>query len=210
MKYFQTLPDVLNLDQNNNAYLLKNLVGRVQLLPELSNNINLFYAYSIQDGDTPESIAHKYYGDQNRFWMVLLANNIFDAQWGWPLDNNRFEIYLKDKYGTAAAAANLDVLSYTKDTIHHYEKIITTLDSETLYQATKSIVVDLDEYNTIIEKTSEGSFSNGASTKMTISKRVVYIYDYENELNESKRTIKLIKSQYADEMEKQFMKLMEL
>ena len=203
MKYFETLPLVINRDQNNNYYSLKNLVTRAELVDKLKDNVNLFYGYSVQEGDTPEIVAHKYYGDQNRFWMVLMANNIFDPEWDWPLTANEFTTYLNDKYSSAAEDAHLDVLSYTTTTIHHYEKLISTLDGVSLYQTVKNIVIDVDTYNDIIEKTEVRTLPDGATVTYKISKKPVYIYDYENELNESKRNIKLVKSQFASDMERQ-------
>lgn len=208
MKYFETLPLVVSVDQNNNQYALKNLVVRGELVDKLKNNVNLFYNYSVQDGDTPEIVAHKYYGDQNRYWMVLMANNIFDPQWNWPLKSNEFTDYINDKYSAAAAESNLDVLSYTTSTVHHYEKLVTTLDSETLYQTVKNITIDEETYNSIIEKNVIQTLPNGSTVSYSVSKKPVYIYDYEVAQNETKRNIKLIKSQYAADMERQLKKIM--
>lgn len=208
MKYFETLPSVVSVDSNKNYYSLKNLVTRAEMVDKLKENVNLFYEYSIQDGDTPEIVAHKYYGDQNRFWIVLMANNIFDPEWDWPLTTNEFTAYINDKYAAAAEEESLDVISYTTSTIHHYEKLISTLDSETLYQTVKNIIVDLETYDDIVESTQVKTLPSGATITYTISKKPVYIYDYENDVNESKRNIKLIKSQYAADMETQLKKVM--
>jgi len=208
MKYFETLPSVISVDQNNNLYTLKNLVTRAELVDKLKNNVNLFYEYGIQDGDTPEIVAHKYYGDQNRYWMILVANELFDPEWDWPLSTNEFTAYINNKYSAAAAEADLDVLSYTSSTIHHYEKLLITLDSETKYQTTKTIIVDLETYTNTIERTEVKTLSDGATVTYTISKKPVYIYDYEVEQNEQKRNIKLIKSQYAEDMERQLKSVM--
>lgn len=208
MKYFETLPSVISVDRNNNLLSLKNLVTRAELVNKLKDNVNLFYEYGIQDGDTPEIVAHKYYGDQNRFWIVLMANNIFDPEWDWPLTTNEFTSYLNDKYSVDAAAAELDVLSYTTSTIHHYEKLITTVDSSTLYQTVKNIIVDQETYDDIVEKTETRTLTTGDTVTYRVSKKSVYIYDYEVEQNESKRNIKLIKSQYAADMETQLRKVM--
>lgn len=208
MKYFETLPSVVSVDRNNNLLSLKNLVTRAELVDKLKSNVNLFYEYGIQDGDTPEIVAHKYYGDQNRFWIVLMANNIFDPEWDWPLNTNEFTTYLNDKYAVDAAEAELDVLSYTTSTAHHYEKIITTLDGATLYQTSKNIIVDEETYGEIVEKTETKTLTTGVTVNYTITKKTVYIYDYEVEQNESKRNIKLIKSQYANDMETQLRKVM--
>lgn len=208
MKYFETLPSVVSVDNNNNLFSLKNLVTRAELVDKLKNNVNLFYEYGVQDSDTPESIAHKYYGDQNRYWIVMMANNLFDAEWDWPLTTNEFTAYLNNKYSAAAEEANLDVLSYTSSTVHHYEKLIITIDSETLFQTTKTVIVDEETYINIIEKSEVKTLPNGSTVTYRVSKQPIYIYDYEVELNESKRNIKLIKSQYVADMETQLKKVM--
>lgn len=208
MKYFQTLPSVTSVDKNNNYYSLKNLMVRAELVDKLKNNVNLFYEYGIQDGDTPEIVAHKYYGDQNRFWIVLMANNIFDAEWQWPLTTNEFTSYLNDKYLDSATKASMEVLPYVTTTVHHYEKLITTLDNTTLYKTVKNIAIDKETYDTLIEKSEVKVLPNGDKVSYSVSKKVVYIYDYENEINESKRNIKLIKKQYAADVERQLKKLM--
>ena len=76
MKYFNSLPSVINKDSNNNLYLLKNILIRTKLLSQISRNPMIFYKYTIQEQDTPESIAHKYYGDVYRYWIVLISNEI--------------------------------------------------------------------------------------------------------------------------------------
>ena len=66
MKYFQSFPFVSTTDYNGNQIALTNLMLRSEIVPTLLNNPLLFYNYDIQDGDTPESIANKYYGDPYR------------------------------------------------------------------------------------------------------------------------------------------------
>lgn len=203
MKYFNSLPLLINKDSNNNSYLLKNILIRTKLVSELSRNPMIFYKYSIQESDTPESIAYKYYGDQYRYWLIFMANEIMDPQWDWPLTSRQFLAYLKDKYATDAGGV-ANVLSYTQGTVHHYEKVITTLDNVTQTTAIKSVVVDFDTYNLIQTQTKTKSFSGGATVTHTTSKNAVSIYDYENELNESKREINLINSSYVSGLESQF------
>lgn len=204
MKYFNSLPLLINKDSNNNSYLLKNILIRTKLVSELSRNPMIFYKYSIQESDTPESIAHKYYGDQYRYWLIFMANEIMDPQWDWPLTSRQFLTYLKDKYATDAGGVE-NVLSYTQGTVHHYEKVITTLDNVTQTTAIKSVVVDSDTYNLIQTQTTTKTFANtNSSVTHTIGKNAVSIYDYENELNEAKREINLINSSYVSGLESQF------
>ena len=203
MKYFNSLPLLINKDSNNNSYLLKNILIRTKLVSELSRNPMIFYKYSIQESDTPESIAYKYYGDQYRYWLIFMANEIIDPQWDWPLTSREFLTYIKDKYATDAGGVE-NVLSYIQGTVHHYEKVITTLDNVTQTTAIKSVVVDFDTYNLIQTQTKTKAFSGGATVTHTTSKNAVSIYDYENELNESKREINLINSSYVSSLESQF------
>jgi len=204
MRYFDSLPNTVTKDQNNNNVVVKNLLIRTQLLPQLSSNPLVYYKYSIQDGETPEIIADKYYGDSYRYWMVLYGNsNIMDPQFDWPLSNQEFGDYLIDKYSTAAGGAN-NVIAYTTSTVHHYEKVVTTVDNETQTTAIKVIEVDANTYANVQSSTYTQSFPNGTSVTLSVSTNAVSIYNYEVNLNESKRDIKIIKSSYATALETQY------
>lgn len=208
MQYFNSLPTINNQDSFGNVQQLKNLVVRTKLINSLSDNPLIFYKYTIQDTDTPEIVAYKYYGDSYRYWLILLANEVLDPLWSWPLTNKQFSAYLTDKYLTSAGTQ--PVIEYTKLTIHHYEKLITTYDDETQTTVIKNIIIDENTYNSLIEKTSTSSFSYGSNVTYTISKKPVSIYDYEDNLNELKREIKLINSNYVSSLETQFQVLMGL
>jgi len=205
MRYFNSLPYLTANDNNGNIVALKNLLIRTQLIPQLAKNPLLFYAYSVQDGDTPEIIANKYYGDPFRFWITLYGNpTILDPQADWPMSSQQFLIYLNDKYG---AVANGNVLSYTQGTIHHYEKTVTSVDGDSGTTAIKTVEIDEPTYNLIIPSTVTKSFSNGTKITYTISTNAVSIYDYENKLNESKRNINIINSAYANQIESRYQTL---
>ena len=76
MLYFNSIPKILTPDVNGEGILLTNLMARSEIIPSLLNNPMMFYKYDIQEGDTPEIIADKYYGDSYRYWIVLFANQI--------------------------------------------------------------------------------------------------------------------------------------
>jgi DNA helicase IV len=129
-----------------------------------------------------------------------------DPQGNWPLTSQQFTSYLKNKYAEAAGGAD-NVLSYTQGTIHHYEKIITTIDGDTKTTVIKNVEVDEATYNSIIPMTETKTFPNGSKVTYTISAVAISLYDYENSINEAKRNINLIKSSYANQMETQFKQL---
>lgn len=217
MKYFSKLPTVITKDANNNLLALKNLLVRTSLLPQLADSPLLYYKYAIQDGDTPETVAFKYYGDQYRYWIVLHGNGSLNPQWDWTLSNQQFQAYLLDKY-TSDTATSLGipissvtpshVLAYTSGTVHHYEKVITSMDGDSQTTAIKNVEIDLDTYNALVPRTQITNLSDGSTVNYSVSGNIISIYDYEYAINESKREINLIDKKYVSTMETQFEKLM--
>jgi nucleoid-associated protein YgaU len=86
-KYFNYFPKTLYTANNSSAGLdtVTNIIARFGFEQSLKNNSSAFYKYQIQESDTPEIIAHKYYGNAEKHWIVLLFNDIIDPQFDWPL-----------------------------------------------------------------------------------------------------------------------------
>jgi hypothetical protein len=197
MKYFNTLPKIITSNYNGGVIILTNLLVRANIIPEALKSPLLYYTYDIQEGDTPEIVAHKYYGDSYRYWIVLFANQIIDPQWDWPLSGNNFNKYIADKY--------TEFNPYS--TAHHYEKILEQTDIST-GTVTKNIVsIDEDTYNSITEETNLYTLPTG-TVSVTTSGRAVSYYTYELELNESKRNIQLLNRNYVNEFESELKRLM--
>lgn len=196
VKYFQNLPKVV-YTKNGSSILYTNLLARASVRPSILKNPLVYYDYDIQDSDTPEIIAFKYYGDVYRFWMVLLPNNVLDPQWDWPMESIVFNNYLEKKY------LNVN----TKNVLHHYEKTITQRDLNTNRKTTFSIYVDEDTWDNTVESVNLIQTATG-QVERTITKKSVSVYDYEEYLNESKRKIKLINSVYAEQLETEITELM--
>jgi len=210
MEYFSSLPFLTTTDGNGNSIVLRNLLVRTGLIPQLAKNPLLMYRYAVQDGDTPEIVANKYYGSPFRYWIALYGNpQMMDPQSDWPLSTKNFTIYLQDKYATSANGT-ANVLSYTLGTVHHYEKVITTIDNTTKTTAIKVVEVDQDTYNSIIPLTTTSTFPDGSSITYTVEPNAVSIYNYEDQANESKRNIDLINSTYASAIETQYQSLVSL
>lgn len=205
MLYFESIPKILTPDVNGDGIILTNLMTRSEIIPSLLNNPMMFYKYDIRDGDTPEIIADKYYGDSYRYWVVLYANQIMDPQWNWPLTNQQFDTYLINKYSSISNLPN--VLSYTQATLKEYRKTIKSIDSISLVETVDTFVVDETTYNQPIIPSANYNLPNSTVTQ-NITTSIVSIYDYELEQNESKRTINLINKIYVSELEQQFKSLM--
>lgn len=194
MKYFSKFPLIAITDKKGNSQVYTNIMSRLSMIPSVLKNPLVFYDYDIQDGDTPEIVAHKYYGDINRFWIVLYSNNILDPQWDWPLNINVFNAYVEDKYADPYAT-------------HSYEKVITTTNLVDNTSVSNTYTISQSEYNSLIEDSKVMSFSTG-TVLYELTKNEVTFYDYESRLNEKKRNIKLLNKNYASQLEQEFETLM--
>lgn len=197
MQYFNTLPKLIKTDSSGNSIVLTNILARASVMSSFLDNPAVYYTYDIQDGDTPEIIAHKYYGDVYRYWIVLFANQIIDPQWQWPMFGKLFDEYLQNKYPTT------DV----HNTIQEYQQITTQYDSITQTTTVNTIVISLDTYNSLTLTTNTYNLPTGPVT-VTISKNALSIYDYELQQNENNRNIKIINSVYVAELENELKSLM--
>ena len=112
MSYFSQFPLMAyDVKGDNKFKLLPNILKRVKLRSGLRSGAFLFDSYNVKDGERPEDIAFKLYGDAQLHWVILMTNNVTDRFYQWPLTQPQFQEHLEDKYGLA----NIDA-------VHHYEK----------------------------------------------------------------------------------------
>ena len=111
MPYFNQFPIVkYNLTGiNSDTKEVTDIWRNVKVRSKIANNVALFDRFDVPEGDSPETVAYKVYGDQEYFWIVCIMNNIVNRYYDWPLDEYNFQQYVKDKYDNPAG-------------IHHYEK----------------------------------------------------------------------------------------
>ena len=49
---------------------------RVKVRSKIADNVSLYDAIEVPEGDSPETIAFKVYGSTSYFWIVCLLNNV--------------------------------------------------------------------------------------------------------------------------------------
>lgn len=99
--YFNMFPQMIyTLDDYANGQLVTDIIRRVSISDEIKNNSSFYDLYDIKDGDTPELVASEIYGSPLYHWIVLLANDIIDPRFDWPLSQPNLVEYCKSKYGT--------------------------------------------------------------------------------------------------------------
>ena len=99
MSYFSKFPK-LNYDikGDNKLELFTHILKRVKLHTVAKTNTQLFDYYQVNQGEKPEDIAFKYYGDATLHWVILLVNDIVDRFHQWPMTVPQFEKFVADKY----------------------------------------------------------------------------------------------------------------
>ena len=96
---------------NQQYKLLPNILRRVKLRAGIRAGSFLFDNYDVVDGERPEDVAFKIYGDAELHWVILMTNNVTDRYYQWPLSQPQFQEHITDKYGAG-----------NEDAVHHYEK----------------------------------------------------------------------------------------
>lgn len=138
-------PPYGNMRAETKAFMLTDISRNIRFRKELLSNITSYDEYDIVDGETPEIIAEKVYGNPEYHWIVMLANDIYDYRADFPLTQLQMERYVSDKYGDDA------------DATRHY----------------------VDENGFVVDQSVSGA--------VPVSNR-----QYEEEMNEKKRRIKII------------------
>ena len=132
MAYFERFPLMAyDVKGNGNYKLLPNILKRVKLRAGIASGMFVFDNYDVRDGERPEDIAFKYYGDPELHWVILMTNNVTDRYYQWPLSAPQFAEHLTDKYGAG-----------NEDAVHHYEK---TQDSGPTSSRDSSHLVECNE-----------------------------------------------------------------
>ena len=152
----------------------KNFFRRYKLNDDVFSYAVFFQKYAIVDGERPDIVAEKAYGDPFYDWVILLTNNMVNAQYDWPMTNYELQKVLEEEFDNAYAE------------IHHYETI-------KIGQYAAGLHVDETFFNGQHKVNVNGAISlkNGSE----ICGPVTVAEHYTNE-NEKKREIYLLKPAY--------------
>ena len=198
-QYFRKLPNLnypslLKTRESNTDFVqTKNLFRRVKVREDLFANFMQFDKYKIVGDERPDNVAQKVYDNDDLDWVILLSNNIVDLNNEWPLTQFQLNEFLNDKYTPQQLVS-----------IHHYETL-ELRDSRNQMILPAGIVVDEDfnlEYLSGGQVKSTNSLVDGRPVKS------VTFYDYENDLNDKKRSINVLKSEFVGIFIRDFERIM--
>lgn len=184
--FFNNHPRVsYDIKKNNNFVKATNPLVRFKIQDIVKNNTAVYFKHIVEEGQSPQFIAQRYYGDSTLDWVILITNDIFDILYEWPMDYIVFTSFVRSKYGSVETALN---------TVHQYEHIIQ--EQTVLFDGTV-----VPEEFLVVDKTTFDSL--GINEKREVSK-----YTYEERLNDNKRAIKILQRRFLqnilDEVESIF------
>ena len=197
--YFRKLPNLdypsllKNRESNVDYVQTKNLFRRVKIREDLFANFMQFDKYEIVGDERPDNVSEKVYGRDDLDWVVLLSNNIIDINNEWPLSQLQLIRFLADKYTPQELVS-----------IHHYVTL-ELRDSKNQLILPAGLVVGEDF---ILEYLSGGQIKSTNSLVQGRPVRAVTFFDYENDLNDQKRNINVIKRDFLGIFIKDFERIM--
>lgn len=215
--YFQKFPYTFyTLDDRKTTQLIQNILIRNKITDDIKNSFVMYDEYDVRDGDTPEILAYKFYGDSNLHWLVLQMNEILDPRFDWPLDTRNFQDYLNSKYPDIDGIDHYEdsnenqingnvILNASVFNNFNVGDVVYNLSSKGIGYITSS------SSTSIIVTTTEGGFKAGnlisnnimGTSQATITSTTsitgtpVTFYIAEDRANEAKRRVRILKPQFV-------------
>jgi hypothetical protein len=123
--YFDKFPKILYeyyIKNKSQFRVVTDITRNLRVLQEVLNNVTLYDEYDMQDGETPEIVADKFYGSSEYHWVVMLVNQRYDYIDDFVLPTFEFEKYIDTKYGFTEVfwnAADISALDTDNDTFNY-------------------------------------------------------------------------------------------
>ena len=192
--YFRQLPNLnypsLKNDRTS-AYdyqVVKNIFKRAVIRNDIFDEVTAFTKYSVVGDERPDNVADNFYNDSTLDWVVLTTNNIVHVRDEWPMGNQDFLTYLNGKY-TEAQLAN----------IHHYETKVIRDSNGKLIQPS-GLTVPADHSISFVD--------NGVLREESSLTSFTFL-EHETIVNDNKRSINILKSEYLNFFLESFEEIME-
>ena len=192
--YFRQLP---NLDypslknDRTSAYdyqVVKNIFKRAIIRDDIFDEATAFTKYSVVGDERPDQVAAGFYNDSTLDWVVLTTNNIVHVRDEWPMGNQDFLTYLNEKYTTEELS-----------NIHHYETKLIRDSRGKLIQPV-GLTVPAGHSITFLD--------NGVLREESSLTSFTFL-EHETNVNDNKRNINILRSEYLNFFLESFEEIME-
>jgi len=206
MGYFRELPNIQYQSPFSNrvssaSYITaKNLFRRMKIRDDLKNVFTVFNKYEIDDGDRPDTVARDLYGKSSLDWVVLTTAGILNVRDGWPLSSKDLYNLIVERYGLTEI-----------NNVRHYETREIKNSRGVIVQPSGKIIDEKKQDGTTIDENGKevpnmvdyyfDYYDGNVNKRVSGSEARVGItyYEYEQRLNEKKRTIFVLRSEYLQQ-----------
>ncbi len=200
--FFDSQPNIYYPQSKGGAKLSKNLFRRVRFRDNINSLYINSFKYTIQEGETPETISYEKYGSTEWYWTILLLNNIIDLNNDWPVDAIELDASIERAYGPR------------QNVIKHWETF-QIKNSAGITVLPGNVIVELNEgrpaqiapnYYPAYSFTFKDGPVIKTLTGPQVLRRVTY-REFEYDKNENKKEIFLIQKKYLSKMKDEISKL---
>ena len=232
-KYFKHFPTI-DFDVKNDGNLIqaKDIFRNIRVSSDAEDAITGYEYYYINDQDRPDVLASKLYGDATLYWLFWMVNDQFAIYNDWPKSQSILDKFINRKYSGKALVANQqsDIVSSSDSKFLQGEKVIGSTSSafgfvtkidptnkqlilndvQGIFQDGETVTGSQSSKSFIISSVrnfsdsphhyvnSDGNKTTSETTTMVTNR------EYEQTLNDSKRSIKYIKTSMIPQLLREF------
>jgi hypothetical protein len=178
MSYFSYFPlTSVILDKDTvDIRQARNILVRAKFSNYLKDREGLFEQYQIEDGERPDTLAHKIYGRSDLHWVILLFNEIIDPYYQWPMSTDELNRFVAYKY--PGKAVYVDDTFFYDEGINRNQRLGPTepiLDGESVVSITQGLetkqlkVISYDPLLMKMVVVDDGWLDNGVPTNRKIT-----------------------------------------
>ena len=196
--YFYNFPTTyyINTDDNTDLDVVTDITKRIGFEQEFKKNSAAYFKISVTDDDTPEILAHKFYDDVEKHWIILMMNDIVDAQFDWPMKEQDLYKFIESKYVDNASAGQTGT-AWAQSNTQSYFKIETKTIVQTGQITTEKIALDANTYANVIVTSVSYNLNDGYQLNVDVTKETQSYFDYEIETNDAKRNIIILRPEFV-------------
>ena len=232
-KYFKHYPTI-DFDVKNDGELIeaKDIFRNIRIRDNSDEAITGYEYYYINDQDRPDVLATKLYGDATLYWLFWMVNDQFATYNDWPKSQSILERFIARKYSGKALVSNQqsDIVSSSDSKFLQGEKVVGSTSSAFGYvtkidPTNKQIILNDVQGVFQVNETVTGSQSSKSFTLSSVrnfsdsphhyinsdgnkttseTTTMVTNREYEQTLNDSKRNIRYIKTDFVPQLLREF------
>lgn len=184
---------------DNQVYYLADITKNICVISEILNQTVYYDDYVANDNETLEIISYKHYESVDYWWIIAIINKIYDYRKDLPLSR---DIWLKQawfKYNLKEKNINFNIFDIerylTKET-HHYESHNVITHTGNILDFSHVTNYNISNY----DESELCPIDNTINFNAELLGERVSLFEYEYNLNEQKRKLKILQKKYLPQI----------